>query len=277
MKRNRLAVRIFLYTTVIVLSCLFVMPFIWMLRSSLTELTQIFEVPPRWIPDPIQFSNYENALTFVPFGRFFLNTAVIVLGSVAGILLTSSLAAFSFSRIQWKGRNAVFGLLLTGMMLPSAVTLIPTFIAWKELGFYNTFVPLIVPAWFGGGAYNIFLLRQFYLGIPRDLDEAAFVDGAGLSRIYWNVILPLSKPALVVVGLFAFLFHWNDFFGPLIYLKNESKYTLALGLQFFQGTYSSEWGLLMAASAVVIFPCIVVFLIGQRSLIQGIALTGLKG
>src|SRR5690606_27077582 len=160
-------------------------------------------------------------LTFVPFGTYFLNTIIIVAGCLSGILITSSLAAFAFSRISWPGRNIIFGILLSGMMLPGAVTLIPTFIGWTTLGFYNTFVPLIVPAWFGGGAYNIFLLRQFYLGIPRALDEAAYVDGAGYFRIYWNIILPLSRSALIVVGLFAFLFHWNDFFGPLIYLKDS--------------------------------------------------------
>jgi multiple sugar transport system permease protein len=206
-----------------------------------------------------------------------VNTVIIVSLTLAGLLLTSSLGAFSFSRIQWKGRNFFFALLLSSMMLPGAVTLIPTFIAWQKLGFYNTYVPLIIPLWFGGGAYNIFLLRQFYMGIPLSLDEAAYVDGAGYFRIYWHVILPLSRSALVVVSLFAFLFYWNDFFGPLIYLKDEKLFTLAIGLQRFQGSYSTEWGLLMAASTVVILPSIIVFLIGQKSLIQGIALTGVKG
>jgi multiple sugar transport system permease protein len=267
----------FVYFIIISICCFFILPFIWMVRSSLTELSQIFEVPPKLIPHPFRWKNYEDALTMVPFGRYFVNTVIIVSLTLVGLLLTSSLGAFSFSRIQWKGRNFFFALLLSSMMLPGAVTLIPTFIAWQKLGFYNTYVPLIVPLWFGGGAYNIFLLRQFYMGIPLSLDEAAYVDGAGYFRIYWNVILPLSRSALVVVSLFAFLFYWNDFFGPLIYLKDESKFTLAIGLQRFQGSYSTEWGLLMAASTVVILPSIIVFLIGQRSLIQGIALTGVKG
>lgn len=277
MKRRKLWLRVLTYLTASVLSVLFLMPFVWMLRSSLTELSQIFETPPRWIPDPVRWENYTEALTFVPFGTYFLNSAAIVVGCLSGILLTSSLAAFSFSRIRWPGRNMVFGILLSSMMLPGAVTLIPTFIGWQSLGFYNTYAPLIVPSWFGGGAYNIFLLRQFYMGIPRALDEAAYVDGAGYFRIYWNIVLPLSRSALIVVGLFAFMFHWNDFFGPLIYLKDEHLYTLALGLQQFQGSYMSEWGLLMAASTVVILPCVIVFLIGQKSFIQGITLTGLKG
>jgi multiple sugar transport system permease protein len=277
MKRRKKWLRALAYLTACALSVLFLMPFVWMLRSSLTELSQIFETPPRWIPDPVRWENYTEALTFVPFGRYFLNSTLIVVGCLSGILLTSSLAAFSFSRIRWPGRNIVFGILLSSMMLPGAVTLIPTFIGWQSLGFYNTYAPLIVPSWFGGGAYNIFLLRQFYMGIPRALDEAAFVDGAGYFRIYWNVVLPLSRSAMIVVGLFAFMFHWNDFFGPLIYLKDEHLYTLALGLQQFQGSYMSEWGLLMAASTVVILPCVIVFLIGQKSFIQGITLTGLKG
>lgn len=277
MKRKQRWLRALTYLIILCLSSMFLLPFVWMIRSSLTELSQIFETPPRWIPDPVRWENYTDALTFVPFGTYFLNTFIVVFGCLCGILITSSLAAFSFSRIQWPGRNLVFGILLTGMMLPSAVTLIPTFIGWQSLGFYNTFIPLIVPMWFGGGAYNIFLLRQFYLGIPRALDEAAYVDGAGYFRIYWNVVLPLSRPALIVVGLFAFLFHWNDFFGPLIYLKDSHLYTLALGLQQFQGTYTSEWGLLMAASTMVILPCVIIFLIGQKSFIQGIALTGMKG
>lgn len=277
MKRKHRIKITLVYAAVIGLSCVFLLPFLWMLRSSLTELSQIFETPPRWIPNPIRFENYADALTFVPFGRYFLNTVIIVAGSLAGILLTSSIAAFSFSRIQWPGRNIVFGILLSGMMLPGAVTLIPTFIGWQHFGFYNTFVPLIAPAWFGGGAYNIFLLRQFYMGIPRSLDEAAYVDGAGYLRIYWNIVLPLSRSALIVVALFAFLFHWNDFFGPLIYVKDEVLFTLALGLQQFQGTYSSEWGLLMAASTVVILPCVIVFLFGQKKFIEGISLTGVKG
>jgi len=277
MRRRRTVKFALLYLAAACLSCVFLLPFLWMLRSSFTELSQIFEVPPRWIPHPLRIENYKEALTFVPFPRYFLNTVLIVALCLIGALLTSSLAAFSFARIDWKGRGFWFGLLLSGMMLPGAVTLIPTFVAWQKLGFYNTFVPLIVPSWFGGGAYNIFLLRQFYLGIPRSLDEAAAMDGAGFFRIYRSVIVPLSRPALVVVALFCFLYNWNDFFGPLIYLKDASRFTLALGLQQFQGTYQTEWGLLMAASTVVILPCVIVFLIGQKSFIQGIALTGMKG
>ncbi|MEC0175054.1 carbohydrate ABC transporter permease [Paenibacillus favisporus] len=252
------------------------LPLIWLIRSSLMNMGQIFELPPVWIPRPFQFSNYSEALTILPFGRYFVNTAIVVVFSVLGVVVTSSISAYSFARMSWKGRNLVFGLLLSSMMLPYAVTLIPTFIGWSKVGLTNSFIPLIAPAWFGGGAFNIFLLRQFYLSIPRDLDEAAYVDGAGHWRIFRSIILPLTKPALIVVGLFSFLASWNDFLGPLVYLNDETKYTLALGLQQFKGMYSAEWHLMMAAATVVLLPAIIVFFIGQRYFIEGITLTGIK-
>ncbi|RCX23652.1 carbohydrate ABC transporter membrane protein 2 (CUT1 family) [Fontibacillus phaseoli] len=252
------------------------LPLVWLIRSSLMNMGQIFELPPVWIPRPVQFSNYSEALTILPFGQYFVNTAIIVVFSVLGVIITSSISAYSFARMKWRGRNMVFGLLLSSMMLPYAVTLIPTFIGWSQIGLTNSFIPLIAPAWFGGGAFNIFLLRQFYLSIPRDLDEAAYVDGAGHWRIFRSIILPLTKPALIVVGLFSFLAAWNDFLGPLVYLNDETKYTLALGLQQFKGMYSAEWHLMMAAATVVLLPAIIVFFIGQRYFIEGITLTGIK-
>ncbi|PJN54401.1 L-arabinose transport system permease protein AraQ [Paenibacillus sp. GM2FR] len=252
------------------------LPLVWLVRSSLMNMGQIFELPPVWIPNPVQFSNYSEALTILPFGRYFVNTAIIVVFSVLGVIVTSSISAYSFARMNWRGRNLVFSLLLSSMMLPYAVTLIPTFIGWSKVGLTNSFIPLIAPAWFGGGAFNIFLLRQFYLSIPRDLDEAAYVDGAGHWRIFRSIILPLTKPALIVVGLFSFLAAWNDFLGPLVYLNDETKYTLALGLQQFKGMYSAEWHLMMAAATVVLLPAIIVFFIGQRYFIEGITLTGIK-
>jgi len=265
------------YAALIAISFLFLLPLIWMLRSSLMGLSQIFEMPPVWLPSPVKWDNFARALTVLPFDRFFLNTFVIVVATVAGTALSSTIAAFGFSRIQWKGRNLVFMILLTSMMLPGAVTLIPTFIGWRALGFYDTYYPLVAPAFFGGGIFNVFLLRQFYMTIPRDFDEAAVVDGASYFQIYWRVILPLSRSAVIVVGLFTFLGAWNDFFGPLIYLRSEDKFTLALGLQMFQGTYTSQWDLLMAAASAVVLPCIAVFLLGQKYFLEGITLTGLKG
>ncbi|MNC07341.1 L-arabinose transport system permease protein AraQ [compost metagenome] len=252
------------------------LPLIWLIRSSLMDMGQIFELPPIWIPNPFRFGNFSEALTILPFGRYFINTTVIVIFSMIGVLVTCSISAYSFARMSWRGRDLVFGLLLSSMMLPYAVTLIPTFIGWSKLGLTNSFIPLIAPAWFGGGAFNIFLLRQFYLSIPRDLDEAAYVDGASHWRIFISIIIPLTRPALVVVGLFTFLASWNDFLGPLVYLNSESKYTLALGLQQFKGMYAAEWHLMMAAATVVLAPAIVVFFIGQRYFIEGITLTGIK-
>jgi len=265
------------YTALILISALFVIPFVWLLRSSLMDLSQIFTMPPEWIPKPFHWDNFRRALTTLPFGTFFTNTFVIVIGVLVGTVATSSIAAFGFARIPWRGREAVFAVLMSGMMLPAAVTMIPSFLGWKALGFYDTYYPLIVPAYFGGGIFNIFLLRQFYLTIPRDFDEAAFVDGATYFQIYARIILPLSRSVLIVVALFSFLGTWNDFMGPLIYLKSDRLFTLALGLQMFQGTYSAQWDLLMAASAAVVLPCVVVFLIGQRYFLEGITLTGLKG
>lgn len=277
MRKGELFSQVIRYVVLLVLAGIYLLPFAWMLRSSFMEMYQIFVMPPVWVPDPFKLENYREALSIVPFGRYFVNTLIVLVLSTSGTLLTSTLAAFSFSRLRWKARNLVFGILMTSMMLPGAVTLIPTFIGWRTLGFYNTFVPLIAPAFFGGGAFNIFLLRQFFLGIPTELDEAALVDGASLFQIYSRVILPLSRSALIVVGLFSFMHHWNDFFGPLIYLESQSKYTIAIGLQQFMGSYNAQWHLLMAASTVVIIPVIIVFILGQKYLLQGITLTGLKG
>lgn len=253
------------------------LPLIWLIRSAMMDMGQIFEMPPVWIPNPLRLSNFREALTILPFGRYFVNTSIIVALSVLGVLVTCSISAYSFARLKWRGRDALFGLLLSSMMLPYAVTLIPTFVGWSKLGLTNTFVPLIAPAWFGGGAFNIFLLRQFYLSIPRDLDEAAYVDGASHWKIFTSIIVPLTKPALIVVGLFSFLASWNDFLGPLVYLNSDTKYTLALGLQQFKGMYAAEWHLMMAAATVVLAPAIAVFFIGQKYFVEGIALTGIKG
>ncbi|OWR29572.1 sugar ABC transporter ATP-binding protein [Saccharibacillus sp. O23] len=265
------------YIMLALITVLFIGPFLWLIRSSLMDLSQIFTMPPEWIPRPVHWDNFSRAMTVLPFGTYFTNTLIITVAVMVGTVLSSSVAAFGFSRVEWPGRNIVFAILMSAMMLPGAVTLIPSFLGWQALGFYDTFYPLIVPAYFGGGIFNIFLLRQFYLTIPRDFDEAAFVDGASYFRIYLSIIFPLSRSAIIVVALFCFLASWNDFMGPLIYLKSEDLFTLALGLQMFQGTYTAQWDLLMAASAVVVLPCVVVFLVGQKYFLEGITLTGLKG
>ncbi len=255
------------------------MPFLWMVSSSLKDASKVFVYPPQWIPDPVRWENYVYVVTHVPLVKYLRNTVVIVVGCLLGQTITASMGGYAFSRLRWPGRDIVFGIILATMMLPNVVTMIPVFILFKELGWYNTFLPLIVPAWFGGGGFNIFLLRQFFLGLPLDLDDAARIDGAGSWTIFLRIILPLSRPALAVVALLSFLGHWNDFMGPLIYLTNPNLRTLALGLNALQGL---EWGrdmteLLMAASTLIIVPPMLLFFLFQGVFIQGVALTGIKG
>lgn len=257
------------------LVCLF--PFYWMFRSSFMDIGQIFVMPPMLFPDPVVTTNYRDALDVMPYMKYLLNTLIVVISNVGGSVLSASLCAFSFSRMRWKGRDKVFMVILTSLMMPGIVTMIPTFVMWSELNLTNSLIPLCVPIWFGGSVYNVFLFRQFFMGIPRELDEAAYVDGASFFRVYWQIILPLSKSVIVVVGIFAFLNSWNDFMGPLIYLNEESKYTLSLGLQLFQGSYSAQWQLLMAASILVLLPAMIVFFFGQKHILEGIATTGIKG
>lgn len=276
-RRTGIAAKILIYLFLAFGCVVCLLPFYWMLRSSLMSLDQIFVSPPIWIPPTLHFANYVDALTMFPFDVYFVNTLTVVLLSVLGVVLTSSLCAYSFARLSWPGRDRWFALILTSLMLPGAATLIPTFLGWREVGAINTLVPLIIPSWFGGGAFNIFLLRQFMKTIPQELDEAALIDGAGVFRIYTTILLPLIKPALIVVALFAFLYQWNDFLNPIIYLNSEKLYTLAIGLQQFKGQFNAQWNYMMAASTVVILPTIAVFLVGQKYFIEGIALTGLKG
>ncbi|QGR00043.1 carbohydrate ABC transporter permease [Paenibacillus psychroresistens] len=277
MKRETKLTKFVIYFILIVGSFMCLFPLYWIVRSSLMEMAQIFVTPPIWFPKPFAFSNYVDALTAIPFFKFFVNTMIIVVSVVAGSVLAASICAYSFARMNWTGRKLFFILILSSMMMPHAVTMIPTFIGWSKIGATNSFIPLALPIWFGGGAFNIFLLRQFFMSIPKELDEAAFVDGASYFRIYSTIILPLSKSALIVVGLFAFLGSWNDFMGPLIYLNDESKFTLSLGLQLFKGMYSAQWHLMMAATAVVLAPTLIVFFIGQKYIIEGISMTGIKG
>lgn len=274
---RRVLGRLVVYLLCILGSALMLFPLVWLVRSSVMELGQIFTFPPEWIPNPWRWQNYPEALTTIPFFLYFRNTLTILVPTVLGTVLTSALAAYGFSRLRWPGRDTVFNILLTTLMLPYAVTLIPTFLLWAKLDLINTFWPLIVPHWFGGGIFSIFLLRQFFRTIPKELDEAALIDGANPLQILWNIIVPLSRPALIAVAIFAALASWNDFLGPLIYLNDSRNFTLALGLAEFTGLYSSQWHLLMAASTVVIVPVIVLFFFAQRYFIEGIALTGSKG
>jgi multiple sugar transport system permease protein len=258
-------------------SLFMLLPLVWLVRSSFMTLRQIFIFPPQWIPNPFQPENYPAAFTTVPFLLYFRNTMTILLPVVLGTVVTASTAAYSFSRLRWPGRDATFALLLTALMLPYTVTLIPTFLVWANLRMVNTFTPLIVPSWFGGSVFYIFLLRQFFRSIPVELDEAAIMDGANPLQILWHIIGPLSRPALITVTIFSGLGVWNDFLGPLIYLNSSSNFTLALGLAQFTGMYRSEWHLLMAASTMVLAPVLILFFIAQSYFVEGITLTGIKG
>jgi ABC-type glycerol-3-phosphate transport system permease component len=256
---------------------LFSIPFLWTVTTALKTNEQVFAVPPQWIPSPPQWGNFRRAWTELPFLTFVVNTLIITAISVVGQVFSASLVAYGFARFKFKGRNLLFYLMLSTMMLPAQVTMIPVFLLWRELRLIDTFAPLTVPAFFGGGAFSIFLLRQFFLTVPRELDEAAMLDGASPFEIWWRILLPLSRPALITVLLFSFLAHWDDFMGPLIYLNSMEKYTVAIGLRMFQDMFGTQLELLMAASLIHILPTIVLFFIAQRHFIKGIALTGLKG
>jgi multiple sugar transport system permease protein len=277
MVKRRTIIRIITYTVLFIGSVVCLIPLIWLIRSSFMETGQIFIIPPEWIPKPFRWQNYIEALSSLPFGRYLLNTLEILIFVEMGTLLTATVCAYSFARLRWPGRDLIFGILLTSLMLPYAVTLIPTFILWKYLRGINTFAPLIIPSWFGGGVFYIFLLRQFFLTIPFELDEAAYIDGASPLYVYWNIILPLAKPAIIVVGIFTFLGVWNDLLGPVIYLNDPDKFTVAIGLAQFVSSYASYWNYLMAAAATMTLPVVILFFVAQRYFIQGITLTGLKG
>ncbi len=253
------------------------LPLAWLVSTSLKTGPQTFIMPPEWIPKPFVWQNYPQAFQTVPFHLYFWNTLQVVLLATLGTLITASMAAFAFARLRFPARGPLFGLVLSTLMLPQIVTLIPTFIVFRYLKWINTLLPLIVPYWLGGGAFNIFLFRQFFMTIPYELDEAARIDGASNYRIYWNILLPLSKPVLATVAIFSFIHHWNDFFLPLVYLQDPNKWTMAIGLQGFKTLYATSWNLMMAASTAMIIPLLILFFFAQRYFISGIHLSGITG
>jgi len=264
------------YGLLIGLSLLFVAPFLWLLSTSLKPNAQILSYPPVWIPHPVQWQNFKEGLTEIPFLLYLGNTLLICAANVIGTTLSSSMVAYGLSRIPWRGRELLFTLIVGTMLLPPQVTMVPIFSIFKSLGWLDTYLPLTFPS-FLGGAFNVFMLRQFFRSIPKELSEAARIDGANEWDIYCRVILPLAKPALWTVGLFAFIGSWNDYLGPLIYLFDDRKYTLSLGLAMFRNQYSAEWGPMMAVSVVVTLPLIVLFFFTQRTFVKGITMTGVKG
>ncbi len=256
-------------------AAVFALPFIWMVSTSLKADRQIFAWPPVWIPNPLIWDNYPAVFIYAPLHKYFLNTMVIATAQVFGAVVTCSLAAYGFSRVRAPGRDTIFMVMVSQMMIPSIVTLVPLYILFAKIGWIDTFLPLTVPALLGSPFY-IFMLRQFFMTIPMELEEAAIVDGANRLNIWWTIILPLAKPALATVAIFSFMAAWNDFTGPLIFLNNRQNYTLSLGLQAFMFERRTMWGLLMAASTMMITPILVVFFLTQKYFIQGIALTGMK-
>lgn len=269
--------KLFVYLALTIGAALCFLPVFWLVRSSVMTLGDIFKYPPILWPARIRWQNFADAMRASPFLLYFRNTMIVVIPNVVGSLLTASMSAYGLARFRFPLRNFWFALVLGAIILPPAVVLIPQFLLWSRLHLVNTFFPLTVPVWFGGGAFNVFLLRQFFLTIPKDFDDAARIDGASYWRVYWQIMIPLIQPALLAVGLFQFLFIWNDFFNPLIYLSSKTTYTLAIGLRFFIGSYATMWNSLMAASLIVVVPPVIVFLIGQRYFVEGVTLTGLKG
>lgn len=270
--------KVLVYGLLLFLSFLFLFPLFWMVTSALKVESQIFKWPPQWIPNPVMWSNFQDAFSnpLLPFGQFIKNTLIIEVGVLAGRLISCTLVAYGFARLNAPGKNFLFGLLLATLLLPNVAILIPQYILFYRIGWVNTFLPLIVPAWFGN-AYAIFLMRQFFMTIPRELEEAAVIDGASTFRIIWSVIVPLSIPVLSVIAILTFKDTWNEFLNPLLYLREPSMYTVSVGLAYFNGQYDVKMNLLMAASVTLMLPIVILFIVAQRSFVEGISLTGLKG
>lgn len=280
-RRQEIISKSIIYILLIVGVLMFMLPLIVMVSTSLKSYTEINSYPPTFFPKNIILTNYGEAWSYknTDFPRWTFNTVFIVLAILPGVVITSSMCAYGFARLKFPGRNLWFILVLASIMLPPQVTLIPLYILFQKLGWLNTFAPLIIPAWFGGGALNIFLLRQFYMQIPRELDEAAIIDGAGHFTIWWRIYVPLGRPALISVALLTVLGTWNDFLGPFIYLTKPENYTLALGLNVFRNIFPTipRTDYVMSISTLMVLPMIIMFLFAQRYIVQGFVTSGIKG
>ncbi len=264
------------FLVLILFGVVFVTPFYWMFATALKSDAQLFMLPPAWTPNPIEWENFLRVFQEVPFGKFINNSLVLVAWNVVGQVFATAMVGYGFARLRFPGRDVLFVVLLATLMVPKQVTLVPQFILFAKLGWIDTYLPLILPA-FGGSPFLIFLVRQYMMTIPLDLDEAATIDGASRWQILWHIILPLTIPALILVTVFTFTDVWNDFMGPLIYLNDPNKFTVSLGLSFFQGTKETSWNLLMAGALMAMIPPVVLFLFTQKRLLGGLATTGLKG
>ena len=277
---SRLGERAALWVALVGIAVVMMAPFAWLVTSSLKSELAIFSYPPQWIPRPALWQNYVEAWQTKPFGLYLWNSVVILMLNLVAIIGSASLCAYGFARLHFPGRDLWFAIALATMMLPNVVLLVPSFVIFTRIGWGNTILPLTVPAFFGGGAFNIFLLRQFFRSLPRELADAARIDGSNEFGIYWRIIMPLAKPALATVAVFTFINSWNDFIGPLLYLSRDpTKYTVALGLALFRQAFigRTRWDLVMAGSTLMILPVILVFFMAQRFFIQGIAVSGIKG
>lgn len=258
------------------MAIIYVFPLYWLIVTALKSDTEIFQSPPSFLPAIPQWQNFITATTNIPFWRYMGNTFFIAIISIIGTLLSCTLVAYGFARIRWPGRNIFFLLYLSTIMLPAQVTMIPLYIIYRQIGWVGTFLPLVVPSFFGN-AFNVFLLRQFLLSIPTELSDAARIDGASEIGILRHIMIPLMRPALAVVTLFTFVNVYRDFLGPLIYLSDQSQWTISLGLQMFKNMFGAQWQLMMAASTLAMLPIMVLFFFTQNTFVKGITLTGIKG
>ncbi|MBN1348627.1 carbohydrate ABC transporter permease [candidate division KSB1 bacterium] len=275
-KRKQLG-RMFAYAALITFSSIFIIPFAWTLSASLKSLMEIYAIPHVWIPNPPLWQNYIEIFKKVPLHKFFGNTIIVTVLSVFGQVTSASLVGFAFARLRWPGRNFLFVVLLSTMMLPGQVTMIPIYLLFEKIGWINTWLPLIVPSYFGGGVFNIFLLRQFFKTIPLELEDAARIDGCSNFRIFWQIMVPLAKPAIATIAVLSFVGHWNDFISPLIYLHSYRLFPISLGINMFKGAYSIFPHYLMAASVVALVPILILFFFAQKYFVKGIILSGIKG
>jgi multiple sugar transport system permease protein len=265
------------HAVLIVLSAMFALPLLWMISSSVKTAGQAIATPVVWWPHPFLWSNYSQLFGALPFLRYFWNTFLYAVVTIAGVCVSSSLVAYGFSRLRWPGRDVVFYVMLMTLILPFVCTLIPLFVMYKRFGWIGGYLPLEVPTFFGSSVFSTFLLRQFFMTIPASLSEAARIDGANEFWIYSRVIMPLAKPALASVILFQFIYCWNDYLGPLIYISNPGQYPLSLGLAEILGTYTTNWAWVMAGATAATAPIVILFFLTQKTFIQGIAITGQKG
>lgn len=276
-KRRKMISNAIIYTVLTLCGIFFLFPFIWMLLTALKTPAEIINTDV-FIPANPQWQNFKKAVTVIPFFRYFMNSTFVAVMCVVGSVLSSAMTAYAFAKLRFPLKKPLFFIMMATMMIPTQIIMIPMFTMYSKMGLLNTFIPLVLPAFFCvGGAMYAFLLRQFFMGLPKALTESAIVDGAGHVRIFWSIVLPLAKPALITVALFAFIFTWNDFFAPLVYLTDPQKLTLAIGLRAFQAQYEFNYELMMAGAIISMLPTLIMFFAAQKHFLEGITFSGIKG